>query len=89
MEGVLTVKINDKTVDYPAGSYVLIPRGTPHAQENRGKVPIRVLLTMTPGGFEQSFTDRAELFKTVKPDDPDFRKKRDDSRKTARLTWSG
>ncbi len=76
MEGVLTVKINNKTIDYPAGSYVLIPRGTPHAQGNRGKVPVRVLLTMTPGGFEQSFTDRVELFRTVKPDDPDFRKKR-------------
>ena len=78
MEGVLTVKINDKTFDYPAGSYVLIPRGTPHAQGNRGKVPVRVLLTMTPGGFERSFVDRVELFKTVKPDDPNFRKRRDE-----------
>lgn len=78
MEGVLTVKINDKTFDYPAGSYILIPRGTPHAQGNRGKVPVRVLLTMTPGGFERSFIDRVELFKTVKPDDPNFRKMRDE-----------
>jgi quercetin dioxygenase-like cupin family protein len=78
MEGVLTVKINDKTIDYPAGSYVLIPHGTPHAQGNRGKGPVRVLLTMTPGGFERSFLDRAKLFETVKPDDPDFRKKRDE-----------
>ena len=76
LEGVLTAKINDKTSEYPAGSYVLIPRGTPHAQGNRGKVPVKVLLTMTPGGFERSFKDRVELFKTVKPDDPDFRKKR-------------
>ena len=76
MEGVLTVKINDKLSDYPAGSYVLIPRGTPHAQGNRGKVPARILLTMTPGGFERSFKDRVELFKTAKPSDPDFRQKR-------------
>ena len=74
--GVLTVKIIDKTSEYPAGSYVLIPRGTPHAQGNRGKVPARILLTMTPGGFEQSFKDRVELFKTTKREDPDFRKKR-------------
>jgi mannose-6-phosphate isomerase-like protein (cupin superfamily) len=78
LEGTLTVKINDQTLDYPAGSFVLIPRGTPHAQGNRGKVPVRVLLTMTPGGFERSFLDRAELFKTVKPGDPDFRKRRDE-----------
>ena len=78
LEGVLTVKINDIISEYPAGSYVLIPRGTPHAQGNRGKVPVRVLLTMTPGGFERSFMDRVELFKTVKPDDPNFRRRRDE-----------
>jgi quercetin dioxygenase-like cupin family protein len=76
IEGVLTVKLNEKISEYPAGSYVLIPRGTPHAQGNRGKVPARILLTMTPGGFERSFKDRVELFKTAKPDDPDFRTKR-------------
>jgi hypothetical protein len=73
---MLTVKINDKTFDYPAGSYVLIPRG---------KVPVKVLLTMTPGGFERSFVDRVELFKTVKPDDPDFRKMRDELTKKSRV----
>ena len=76
MEGVLTVKINDKLSDYPAGSYVLIPRGTPHAQGNRGKAPARILLTMTPGGFERSFKDRVDLLKRAKPSDPDFRQKR-------------
>jgi quercetin dioxygenase-like cupin family protein len=74
--GVLTVKINEKTSEYPTGSYVLIPRGTPHAQGNRGEIPARILLTMTPGGFERSFKDRVELFKTAKPGDPDFRQKR-------------
>ena len=79
VEGVLTVKIIDKTSAYPAGSYVLIPRGTPHAQGNLGKVPVKVLLTMTPAGFEQSFRDRVELFKTIKPDHPDFRKRRQEN----------
>src|SRR6478672_338234 len=76
MEGVLTVRINDTLADYPAGSYVLIPRGTAHAQGNRGKLPARILLTMTPGGFERSFKDRVDLFKTAKPSDSDFRQKR-------------
>lgn len=80
MEGALTVKLNDKTSEYPAGSYVLVPRGTPHAQGNLGKVPVKVLLTMTPGGFEQSFLDRVELFKTVRPDNPNFRKMREENR---------
>lgn len=85
MEGVLTVEINDQTLDYPAGSFVLIPRGTPHAQGTRGKVPVRVLLTMTPGGFERSFIDRVELFKTVKPGDSDFRERRDEVTKKSKV----
>lgn len=80
LEGVLTAIIAGKTHELPAGSYILIPRGTPHAQGNFGKVPIKLLLTMTPGGFERSFKDRVELFKTIKPDHPDFRKMREELR---------
>jgi mannose-6-phosphate isomerase-like protein (cupin superfamily) len=85
LEGVLTTKIADKIEDWPAGSYILIPRGTPHAQGNRGNVPVKILLTMTPGGFEQSFKDRVELFKTVKPDNPNFRKLRDELTKKSKV----
>jgi quercetin dioxygenase-like cupin family protein len=76
LEGTLTTRINDTISEYSAGSYILIPRGTPHAQGNGGQAPTRILLTMTPGGFEQSFRDRVELFKTMKPEDPRFRKQR-------------
>src|SRR5688572_29098013 len=72
IEGVLTVKINDTIKNYPAGSYVLIPRGTPHGQGNFTTVPTRILLTFTPSAYEQFFRDRVELFKTVKPDSPEF-----------------
>ena len=85
LEGVLTAKIADKTSEYPAGSYVLIPRGTPHAQGNFGKVPVKVLLTITPSGFEQSFKDRVELFKTVKPDNPNYRKMREELTKRNKI----
>ena len=76
LEGVLTAKIGEKTYELPVGSYILIPHGTPHAQGNLGKVPVRVLLTMTPAGFEESFRDRSELIKTANPKDPDFINKR-------------
>ena len=78
IEGVLTAKIGEKTFELPAGSYILIPHGTPHAQGNLGKVPVRVLLTITPAGFEESFRDRSELIKTVRPDDPTFKQKREE-----------
>ncbi len=81
LEGVLTAKIDGKTYELPAGSYILIPHGTPHAQGNLGIVPVRVLLTMTPAGFEESFRDRSELIKTAKPGDPDFIKKREEMMK--------
>ena len=75
LEGVLTMKIGDRTADYPAGSYVVVPRGTPHGQGNFGYVPTRVLLTFTPGGFDEFFRDRVELYKTIKPDHPEFSNK--------------
>jgi len=85
LEGMLTIKTNDKVSEYPAGSYVLVPRGTAHAQGNFGKVPVKVLITFTPGGFEQSFKNRVELFKTVKPDHPDYRKMREELTKKSKL----
>jgi quercetin dioxygenase-like cupin family protein len=84
VEGVLTIKLVDKTYEFPAGSYVLIPRGTPHGQGNFTKTPVRLLTTFTPGGFDQFFRDRVELFKTVKPGDPTFQQKFDKLREKHR-----
>lgn len=81
LEGVLTAKIADKTYELPVGSYIVIPRGTPHGQGNFGKTPVKVLLTMTPSGFEQSFKDRAESFRTVKPGHPEYEKNREEIRR--------
>jgi quercetin dioxygenase-like cupin family protein len=75
LEGVLTVRVADRKYDLPAGSYVTIPRGTPHAQGNFGKAPVRVLLTITPGVSDRFFRDRIDLYKTVKPGDLSFPKK--------------
>ena len=80
MEGVLTVKFDDKIHEFPAGSYVFIPRGTPHGQGNFTKKQVKLLMMVTPGGFDQFFRDRVELFKTIKPGDPAFRKKFDELR---------
>ncbi len=80
LEGVLTAKIEDKIYELSAGSYILIPRGTPHGQGNFGKTPVKLLLTIRPSGFEQFFKDRVELFKTIKPGDPLFQQKIDELR---------
>jgi hypothetical protein len=78
--GTLTIRVIDETYELPAGSYVFIPRATPHAQGNFTDKPIRLLTTFTPGGFDQFFEDRVELFKRTRPGDPTFQKQFDELR---------
>jgi quercetin dioxygenase-like cupin family protein len=80
LEGTLTIQLVDKTYELPTGSFVLIPRGTPHGQGNFGKTPVRLLTGFTPGGFDAFFRDRVELYKTVKPGDPTFQQRFDELR---------
>ena len=75
LEGTLTAQIAGKKYELSAGSSVLIPRGTAHAQGNFGKTQVRLLVTTSPGGIEQFFLDRVELFKTMKPDHPEFERR--------------
>jgi quercetin dioxygenase-like cupin family protein len=81
LEGTLTAKVGDSVQVFPAGSYVLIPRGTAHAQGNFASVPVRLLLSITPSGFEGHIKGRVELHKTIKPDNPQFQMKLDSLRK--------
>jgi mannose-6-phosphate isomerase-like protein (cupin superfamily) len=95
LNGTLTAMVNDSDYVLPAGSYLLIPRGTPHAQGNFAKEPVRLLLTMRPSGFEKHLKDRIELYKTVKPGDEHFAFAMDSLRKKNAAyiqvirTWDG
>src|SRR5260370_23884159 len=44
LEGTLCVQVGDKDIGAPAGSAVLVPRGTPHAYWNPGPGRLRYLL---------------------------------------------
>jgi quercetin dioxygenase-like cupin family protein len=72
LEGVLTMRIRDQVVTYPANSFVSIPKGTPHAHANLTNKPVRVFMTFTPGGYEQFFIERANTTKTSKPGTPAY-----------------
>ena len=73
IEGTLTAKIGEQdTQEFGPGSFVLIPRGTVHAQGNFGKAPVKLLITALPGGFEQFFADRVKLLKELKPGEAGF-----------------
>src|SRR5215467_1717932 len=50
VEGVLTIQLADKLYEMPAGSYILITRGTPHAQGNSTNTPLSLQAAAPPGG---------------------------------------
>ncbi|MEO6171573.1 MAG: cupin domain-containing protein [Arenimonas sp.] len=74
VEGVLTLRIRDQVVAYPANSFVYIPRGTPHAHANLTNKPVRLFMTFSPGGYEQFFIERANTTKAIKPGSPGYGK---------------
>jgi hypothetical protein len=74
LEGTLELSMAGKTHRLPAGSYVHIPRNTPHAQGSADDKPVRVLTKLSPGGFESFFLDRADLVKKTPRDHPDFQR---------------
>jgi quercetin dioxygenase-like cupin family protein/ketosteroid isomerase-like protein len=57
LEGRLRVRLEDDVDDAPAGSFVFIPKGTPHTWRNAGDGIARFLLGFTPGapGMERFF----------------------------------
>ena len=55
LEGELEVLDGDRTFMARTGSFVYIPRGTVHAFRNVGSIPSRMLIFVTPGGFENFF----------------------------------
>jgi quercetin dioxygenase-like cupin family protein len=72
LEGTLELEVGGTTHTLAAGSYVHIPRGTPHAQGSADDLPVKLLTTFTPGGFEAFFLDRVELARTVRRGDEEF-----------------
>jgi mannose-6-phosphate isomerase-like protein (cupin superfamily) len=52
LEGVLTFRIGEETVEGPAGTFVCAPPGTPHTFSNPSSEPVRFLNFNVPGGFE-------------------------------------
>jgi quercetin dioxygenase-like cupin family protein len=63
LKGRLRVKLEETIHDAPAGSFVFLPRGVPHAWQNVGDAPANLLVLFAPGavGMEQFFERFAEL----------------------------
>jgi quercetin dioxygenase-like cupin family protein len=59
LEGELRFKIAGELHAAPAGSFVFVPRGTPHCFQNIGDDPARILVMFTPAGMERFFDEFA------------------------------
>jgi quercetin dioxygenase-like cupin family protein len=61
LEGRLRFRLGAELRSAPAGSFVYVPRGVPHAFHNDGDEPARILVAFTPAGMERFFDRFAEL----------------------------
>jgi len=61
LEGDVRFKLGDRMVSGPPGTFVFVPRGTPHTFQNVGETPARMLIHFTPSGMERFFEEFAEL----------------------------
>lgn len=59
LEGEITFTVDDRTVIGTPGTFVQIPRGTPHAFKNRSAAPARMLIQCVPAGFEDFMAEFA------------------------------
>jgi quercetin 2,3-dioxygenase len=58
VSGQFNFKLGERVVSAPAGSFIFIPRVTPHTFQNIGTEPGVLLFGITPGGFEMMFAER-------------------------------
>jgi len=61
LEGDLRFRLDSDIASAPAGSFVFVPRGTPHCFQNVGSAPARILVLFTPSGMERFFDRFAKL----------------------------
>jgi quercetin dioxygenase-like cupin family protein len=52
LDGTLTVRVGEETLELPAGSFVCVPPGVVHTFSNAGDAPVRFLNFNTPAGWE-------------------------------------
>ena len=72
VEGSLTFRLGERTLEAPAGTFVHIPKGVVHTHWNATAAPVQLLGFPAPAGFEKFFADLAELMADMPPGPPDM-----------------
>jgi mannose-6-phosphate isomerase-like protein (cupin superfamily) len=57
IDGCVRFRCGGREFDAPAGTCIAIPMGAPHAWRNFAASPARMLVTFTPGGFDELFEE--------------------------------
>ena len=60
LEGAFGFQAGERIFEGAAGTFVFVPRGLDHAYWNAGKTPAKILITISPPGFERYFGELAE-----------------------------
>lgn len=60
LDGTFAFRVGERTVDGAVGAFFFVPKGIEHTFWNRGHTPARVLVTMSPPGFERYFEELAK-----------------------------
>ena len=55
LEGEVTILVGEQTVKGQPGTFVLVPRGTPHTFANRGTERAKVLVMFCPAGSREKY----------------------------------
>jgi oxalate decarboxylase/phosphoglucose isomerase-like protein (cupin superfamily) len=59
LEGTLTMRVGDETLELKPGSFVCVPPGVVHTFSNPSDAPVRLLNFNTPAGWENYMRDLA------------------------------
>ena len=82
LEGDFRFKTGGAILPASTGGMAFGPRGTPHAFQNLGDVPGRLLVVTTPSGLEGFFQDSPHSCEQVQP------AQRGSPRSAARTAWT-
>jgi uncharacterized cupin superfamily protein len=60
VEGMFGFQAGEQTLDGPSGAHVFIARGLAHTFWNQGPAAAKLLIVISPPGFEQYFAELSE-----------------------------
>ena len=72
LDGMLDLHLGDRITKAGPGAFCLVPRGTAHTFNSIGETPARILVIISPPGFERFFQECEDHFpRTAGMPDPD------------------